>query len=142
MDDFFDYFNNDDLRDSINITQKDIMDYTTFKPNSYLVLRELFFSKIDYIGIEEAYGEIDGIEDYYEEVIKPTISDIIFEDYDEESILSKKMISILLDENFATDLCALVKNGNDYKVYKKQEYVSKAIEDITNECEVLYFKRS
>lgn len=134
MDEFFNLFDLDSLKDSIKITQENMVSVPKeLKSNSYLVLRELFFSDSYDIGTEEAYNEMDDIKDYYEEIILPAISDIIFEDHYEESILNKKMVSILLEPDFASDLFALVKIDGEYKIYDKQTYVTKAIKNLLSE---------
>ncbi|QPI16988.1 hypothetical protein [Staphylococcus phage vB_StaM_SA1] len=125
MSDLFDRFERYLLNDAIDMTN-------SFKGshNGYLVLREIFFSNKPDVNFEQAYCEIIEVNDYYEEVIKPSISDIVFYEEDGKRYIKKQMVLNLSNKESAKNICALIKESGEYKVYDKHTYVIKAIKDL------------
>ncbi|BDE75751.1 hypothetical protein [Staphylococcus phage S6] len=121
----FDYYI---LQSSISEARKRIKN--NLDVNGYMVIRQIFFSHLDYKDYYNMYHKVNNVEDYYNDIILESIKDIIF---DEEGKLNEEVaFSLIRGSN--SNICALIKdNKGNYKIYKKDKYVIKAIEDLLSE---------
>ncbi|QQO92915.1 hypothetical protein CPT_Madawaska_269 [Staphylococcus phage Madawaska] len=121
----FDYYI---LQSNISEARKRVKN--NLEVNDYMVIRQIFFSHLDFKDHYNMYHKVNNVEDYYNDIILESIKDIIF---DEKGRINEKVVFNLIKSS-NSHICALIKDNKDnYKIYKKDKYVIKAIEDLLSE---------
>ena len=106
-----------------------IIKYNVLRSYTYPVIRQIFFSHIDDKDDVESYTK--SFSNFYEVIIKPALSSIIFEnnkiDYNTINKILKKY------NNSSDNLCALIKENDKYIVYDFKETIHRYLKDILTE---------
>ncbi|QQM14798.1 hypothetical protein CPT_MarsHill_264 [Staphylococcus phage MarsHill] len=105
-----------------------ILKYKVLRSFTYPIIRQIFFSNIDEKDDKEAYTGSFG--SFYEIIIKPSLESIIFND----GKIDHHTIDKIMSKEFNYDhVCALVKEGEEYVVYKFKETMDRCLKDILTE---------